>query len=690
MIRLKSIRATHWFVPFITLAILLILRTSDPFAVEMARLKGFDLLQRNADRVVSEQIVLIDIDEAAIETEGQWPWPRSRMAALLERLKRSNAGVIVLPILFSEPDRFGEDQELATAIEDVGAVVAQNATLFRSIGGVFRGVSRIGDPTPWLFAWPSAIGPIPVLADRAAGVGMTNLAPEADGVVRRMPLAVNSGGKIFPSIVLEAMRVSAGVPSWAIKSGAGGVIALRIARLPTIYTDPNARVWIRYDKEYPRYGAHEPIPDLGGRTVVVGLTAVGLAQIVATPLGERYAHDIIADTLSTVQSGRQIQRPDIALPIELGCMALIGIIVILLASKAPFWAVAIGFSALGAGVLASGQILWHQASILGDVTMPIVVVVLVGLHAGMNRFAAEYNMRLQIKKQFERYISPKLVSELQKHPERLKLGGETKELTLLFCDIRGFTPISEQYKDDPQGLTKLINRFLTPMSWEIMEANGTIDKYMGDCIMAFWNAPLDVPIQQISAVGAALKMQISLEGLNLELAAEGQMPISVGIGINSGNCVVGNMGANQRFDYSCLGDAVNLASRLEGQSKEYGVTLIVSESIALNAEKKYDFVELDLIAVKGKTEGVRIFTCVGEKLDGHNLIRFDQKIDKHKNYLIHYRTKEWDLALIIASELEEEWPELSEFYRLMKIRIEVLRHEGLPENWDGVFRASSK
>ena len=687
---MKRIKASHWLIPALTLVVLLCLRLSDPFAVEIARLKGFDLLQRNAERLKSDKVILIDINEKAVEAEGQWPWPRGKMADLIDRLRKANAGVIVLPILFSEPDRFGEDDRLAESISRTRTVVAQNATLFQSLGGVFRGVSRIGDPTKWLFSWPSAIGPIPLIGNQAEGVGMTNLAPELDGVVRRMPLAVNSGGQIFPSIVLEAMRVASGAPSWAIKTGAAGVIALKVARLPKIVTDPNARVWIRYGQKYERYGSHDVLPNLEGRMVVVGLTAVGLAQISSTPFGEMYVHDIIADTLATIQSTHQIKRPDIALLIEIFVMTALGLFIIILAFKAPFWAVVLGTLSLGISTFFAGKLLWQEASILGDITMPLAVILIVGLHASLNRFGAEYDRRIQIKKQFERYVSPKLVGQLQRHPDSLKLGGETKELTLLFCDIRGFTPISEQYKDDPQGLTTLINRFLGPMSWEIMELNGTIDKYMGDCIMAFWNAPLDIPEQQTSAVRAAIKMQERLDILNAELLSENKLPINVGIGINSGPCVVGNMGSAQRFDYSCLGDAVNLASRLEGQTKEYGVTVIVGESVAINSEELFDFVELDFVAVKGKTEGVRIYTIAGEKHTEKGADVFKIRSLKHQRYLNFYRSQDWDLAIEVSDELQIEWPELSEFYRLMNERIEVLRIESLPRDWDGVYRATSK
>jgi adenylate cyclase len=272
------------------------------------------------------------------------------------------------------------------------------------------------------------------------------------------------------------------------------------------------------------------------------------------------------------------------------------------------------------------------------------------------------------------------------------LGGETRELTLLFCDIRGFTPISEQFKTDPQGLTKLINRFLTPMTNIIMENGGTIDKYMGDCIMAFWNAPLDVKQQRQMALRSSHEMLYHLKILNAELAKEKSLPINVGIGLNTGAVVVGNMGSDQRFDYSCLGDAVNLAARLEGQSKEYGLKIILGEDTAKGLEEEFVIIELDNIAVKGKTEGVTIFTSLGRYEQLHQKMSYyEMCINQHNKFLDLYRQQHWDLSLKWLNDLRDEFDgTMTDYYAMMEKRIEVLREEDLPPDWDGVYRATTK
>ena len=307
-----------------------------------------------------------------------------------------------------------------------------------------------------------------------------------------------------------------------------------------------------------------------------------------------------------------------------------------------------------------------------------------------NKYAREYAAKMLIKKQFGTYLSPAMVLILQKNPELLKLGGETKKLSILFADIRGFTPISEQYKTDPQGLTLLINRFLTPMTDFIMSRDGTIDKYMGDCIMAFWNAPVNVENHELKAVESALGMVDRLKELNNELESEGLMPINIGIGINTGEVVVGNMGSNNRFDYSILGDAANLASRLEGQSKGYGVTIILGEETATAVENELFSVELDSIAVKGKIDAVRIFTVLGnnEWVFKNTNWYFNQQ--QHEKFLKLYRGQSWMMAEKFANDLKDSWPDMADYYDIMLDRIAEYKENSPGEDWDGVYRATTK
>ena len=330
--------------------------------------------------------------------------------------------------------------------------------------------------------------------------------------------------------------------------------------------------------------------------------------MIATPNGEQYSHSAMAVSLQTVINGENIVRLDTATFLEYVTAGILAIILILLAGFAPYWLVGAVFLTVWSGTAYGAYFYFVKHLQLWDASWIILVTTITGFHAVFNRFVKEFGLKQQIKKQFEHYLAPAMVKRLQKDPSLLKLGGETRTMTFLFSDIRGFTPISEKYKEDPEGLTKLINRFLTRMTDVIIKHGGTIDKFMGDCIMAFWNAPIDDPDHQEHAVDAAVEMQEELEMLNAELVAEGLPQIKIGIGINSGEALVGNMGSLQRFDYSVIGDAVNLASRLESSSKTLGETLVIGEDTVEAAKYNYNFTYVDEITVKGKTQPVKVFT----------------------------------------------------------------------------------
>ena len=325
-----------------------------------------------------------------------------------------------------------------------------------------------------------------------------------------------------------------------------------------------------------------------------------------------------------------------------------------------------------------------------DIVWPTVAGVVVFAQASFNKYYTTYKLKEQIKKQFGTYLSPAMVQKLQDDPTLLRLGGETRNMTFLFCDIRGFTPISEQYKTDPQGLTSLVNRFLTPMTDIIMDNEGTIDKYMGDCIMAFWNAPLDVAHQEYCAVKTSIQMYEHLEVLNEELESEGLLPINIGIGINTGEVVVGNMGSNQRFDYSVLGDAVNLAARLEGQTKSYGVKTLIGEDTKSELNDEFVTLELDNLAVKGKTEPVTIYTVLGttKSLDENTAYHVEVKV--HEEMMKLYKAKQFDMAIKFCEDLKRCFGgEMTEYYKMWQQRCLDCK-DNVPEDWDGIYRATSK
>jgi len=599
---------THWTLAFITLAVLMLWGLKDPFVKETARLKSFDLIQKYDTPTMSEDVIIVEIDEKSIEQYGQWPWKRSVLADVIWRLREAGAGVIVLPILFSEEDRLGGDMDLAQALVQNGIVIAQVGTTQTNKNAVPRGVAKIGDPMPWLFEWPGMLGPIPLLGDNVDGVGVVNTTPEIDGVVRRLPLLMRVGDEVYPAMAIEVIRVAVGDPSYQVKAGEGGIIAMRIPQYQTIQTDANARIWLRWNKQFDTISAVDEFKNLNGRIAIVGITAEGLGGVIATPNGETYSHLATAVSLQTIINGDTIVRLDYATFLEYTSAAIIAFILILSAAYTPYWLVGTLLILIYSGTAYASYFAFTRHLQLWDVSWLYLVITITSFHAIFNRFVKEFFQKQQIKKQFEHYLAPAMVKKLQKDPGLLKLGGETKTMTFMFSDIRGFTPISEKYKGNPEGLTKLINRFLTRMTDIIIANGGTIDKFMGDCIMAFWNAPIDDAEHEEHAVQAALEMQEELKLLNQELTAEGLPNINIGIGINTGEALVGNMGSNQRFDYSVIGDAVNLASRLESSSKTLGKTLVIGEDTVKTAKYNYNFDYVDEITVKGKTEPIKVYT----------------------------------------------------------------------------------
>ena len=686
---------THWSVALLTVFAITYLAWSNPTLVQVAKLKAFDYQLQNEKNVVDDNLIYVTLGEKSIEENGQWPWPRDKIANLIWELRQEGAGIIVLPILFSEEDRFGKDQELWDALNANGVIIAQTGSSQKTTTGVFRPVNIVGgnkDASNNLFTYNGMLPPI----FNSDGVGVINTAPEIDGVVRRVPLLINVQNELYPNIAVEALRVMFGVSNYYMKTTPYGIDSIRVKGFPIkrgiIKTDDRARIFLRWNTEIQTLDYKtDALYPVEGKTVIIGLTAEGLANPLATPMGEKYPHEIIGATLSTIILGETVSRPMWADLYELGAILAMGIIIVIAAALLPYMVIFGLMIGTGVGIIYGVGYFFTKELWLLDPTMPLFMLTLVGLHGIFNRFVKEFQLKQQIKKQFGTYLSHAMVQKLQKNPELLKLGGDTRYMTFLFCDIRGFTPISEQYKTNPQGLTELVNRFLTPMTNIIMENDGTIDKYMGDCIMAFWNAPLDVPEQEGKAVKSAVKMLEHLKVLNKELEIDGMLPINIGIGINSGSVVVGNMGSDQRFDYSVLGDAVNLAARLEGQSKGYGVKTIIGEDTAKEIDDMFAVLELDKIAVKGKTEGVKIFTVLGEHKWWNENSNYILETQQHDKMLALYRQKHFAMASRLAESLIGSFRGIMDgYYENWIERCEEMKSKELPDDWDGTYVATTK
>ena len=660
----------------------------NPSAIETLQLKTFDYLITSLEKKQSDEIVLVEFGEKSVQEYGQWPFDRRDIAQTLERLRWAQAGVVTIPILFSEKDRAGGDPDLAKTLGNGGFVISQTPTAqSRPADAARRGFAAIGDdPKPHLFTWRGAIAPLPELAGNADGVGLLAVAPERDGVVRRMPMLARIGDTLYPSLVLETLRTVAGDPSYQIKTGEAGVEAVRIPAFPAVETDSNGRIWLAWNSNFTKIEATDITKEaVEGKIVVLGLTIEGVGGIIGTPLGEKWSHEVQAAALQTLIDGSVITRLSFAKSVELLVLSvMLGLLLFLVPRTSVKWTVPLYLAFVGISAYGSYW-LFKEYMQLWDASYLLLAGTFSFGHLTYNNFARENRLKLQIKKQFGTYLSPAMVEKLQENPDLLKLGGETRELSIMFTDVRGFTSISEHYGTDVQGLTQIMNRYMTAMTARILQNNGTLDKYIGDAQMAFWNAPLDDRDHAKNAVRTGLAMLGDLEAFNNSIASEGVPPFGMGLGVNSGDVVVGNMGSSQRFDYTCLGDAVNLASRLEGQSKPYHVKMIIGERTAELLDGEYPLAELDCIAVKGKTKGVKIYTIV----NGTGIDRTYLK--SHGDFIKAYRHQDWDQALQYIKILKNAFKgELNEYYEMMAERIDELRTANLPRDWDGVYRATSK
>jgi len=685
MEKLTKFLTSTWMVA-ISACLLLTLYAINPSAIQTLQLKTFDYLITSLDKKQSEEIVVVNFGEKSVEKFGQWPFDRRDIAKTINKLKENGASVIVAPILFSEKDRAGGDDELAKTLE--GVVLAQTPTTQNNKpDSVRRGFASIGpvDPARVVYRWPGGLRPLDQYAEIASGVGVVATISELDGVVRRMPLLVNIASGLYPSIPLETIRVAAGDPSFQVKTNEGGIEAVRVPAFPPISTDERGRIWLSWNTKFDTLEATEIDDRVKDKIVILGLTIEGVGGIIATPIGERWAHEIQAQTLQTLVDGTSISRSSSARILEgisiliLLCLFLYTVPKVSVALTVPFYALFV------IGISFASYYLFKTQLQLWDPSYMIVAGSVVYGHLIFNNFAREFRLKQQIKKQFGTYLSPALVEKLQKNPELLRLGGETRELSIMFTDVRGFTTISEHYGNDVQGLTKIMNRYMTAMTKKIIDNDGTLDKYIGDAQMAFWNAPLDDEMHARHAVKTALEMLDDLERFNKEVTAEGIPPFGMGLGINTGSVVVGNMGSDQRFDYTCLGDTVNLASRLEGQSKPYHVKMVIGPKTYEYVKDEYLCLELDCLAVKGKTKGVNIYTIVNK--NGLN-IAFARA---HGEFLMHYREQNWDKALEYVPYVENAFEgDMKEYYAMMVERIEEYKANPLPKDWDGVYRTNSK
>ena len=676
-------------VGLLILTALVVLRMQDSYPIEVMRLKGLDYYQRTQDKVKSENIIIVEIDEKSLEEKGQWPWPRNELADGIKKAFENEAATVVLPIIFAEKDRMGGDAAFVEILGKAPVITAQSAAVKGKGVPVPRGMATIGGSADgWLYDYPNAIGPVKEIGESSAGVGMLLTAPELDGVVRRLPLVVQVKKETYPTLPLEVLRVFGNEPSYQAKINESGVQAIRVKGSTPINTDANGRVWINFKYKFDNISyTDKDWSKVKGKIAVIALTAEGLTNTVATPVGTAYGHEVSMQTLQMLVDGTRLERKAEFDLYELVVGVLLGLILITSAAYLGYVYNGILVSFMICVSFGIGTYLFNHNGYLIDYTWTTLAAFLPWVGAIFMRFVMEYKLKMQIKKQFGTYLSPALVEKLQKNPGLLKLGGDERELSIMFTDVRGFTSISEHYGKNVQGLTVIMNRYMTAMTEAILKNDGTLDKYIGDAQMAFWNAPLDDPNHAKNAVKTALQMLKRLDTFNEEISKEGVPAFGMGLGINTGGVVVGNMGSTQRFDYTCLGDHVNLASRLEGQSKPYGVRIVIGTRTHEHIRNDYQCFELDCIAVKGKKDGVRIYTVLEKNL---NESQYNIVVSGHVAFLNDYRMQRWDSAISHANELMTQNKEMKKYYEMMIERMLELRSSNLDKDWDGVYRATSK
>ena len=689
---------------------------------------SFDTFQRILPREVypEDPVVIIDIDDRSLAEIGQWPWSRNQLANLTNQAYA--AAALGFDIVFAEPDRTNpknliasydlneeltkelvalpsNDELFAEAIENHGTVILgqalnnnQNLLPTKTKFGL---VTQGDDPKQFVANYSGAQSNITILDASARGVGSMSIGNN-DAIVRQLPTFESIGNQLIPSLALEMTRVAVGASTFQIKSSNAsseeaygaqtGINNIKLGPL-TIPTTAEGNAWIYFTatKNISTVSAVDVIAGVippeffEGKVALVGTSAAGLLDLRSTPTEKNIPGvTIIAQFIQQIFANEFLQRPDWLFGAEfLAGLVLAILITLSIQALGPIGGLSILVAGSG-GILGSSYYFFKSKLFLVDPISPLVIALSVYIAVTFFNFLFTELERSRVRGAFAQYLSPEMVNRLAESNESLVLGGERKEMTFLFSDIRGFTKISEQYKEDPEALTQLINQLLTVLSNAILDHGGTIDKYMGDCIMAFWNAPTDQDDHRQLAIKAAHAMNQALDEFNLSMKGNLEFELEIGIGINSGECIVGNMGSDKRFDYTVLGDSVNLASRLESQSSNYGLHMIIGENTFIE-DAAFCIIEIDKIAVKGKSSAETIFTCFEAKTKFAG-----EFLDKHKNFLKEYRAQNWDVAKSLISELISSSDELELYYKYMSSRIEDYEINPPSADWEGVYVAKNK
>lgn len=669
---LKKILLSPW-TAVLTLAFVVAVAVTGPTFVESVKLRYFDSLITSQPQV-ENNIYTVNIDEAAIDKYGQFPFKRDVYANIIDDLYKRNAGIVVWSIMMPERDRLGGDAALALEMEEhpvilVDTVSDKTKNIPHKPGSAVIGSENIGT----IYNYPGIVANLPQLEKNAYGVGVAYTIPEIDGVNRRLPLFVGYNGEVYPSVPLEVLRVLVGADTFQVKLNELGVEKMRIPGFNPITTDSQGRIWVDWSQHNRSVSLMDLPKDFGGNIVIVGTSGAGLGNPVATSRGTVWPQDMQAAVIGTLANNVNIERPDWAPGAELLTLIAVSLIILLLSR----WV----YVGLGVGVILLVSItpvtmyLFTHYKFLVDAIVPTAGGVLVMLHAYGVKFVSEFLQKQQIKKQFGSYVSPVIVERLQKDPSLIRLGGEERMLTAVMTDMRNFTGLGEKYGADVEGFTAIMNAYMTAISKPVFANDGTLIKFIGDASLHIHGAPIDDERHAYSAVKTTLEMIEAVEEFNKHLESIGKPPVGMGAGVNTGKILVGNIGSKGKMGYDVLGDPVSVASRLESQTKSYGVLMIIGPDTAEAVKDDFELVWLDNIAVKGKAVGLDIYTV------GHTVSYM------HEEYRKEYTRGNWKSAITWAEKLiNNDEVTVKHYYELMIERMQ----QGVPANWDGTFKATSK
>ncbi|WP_148253141.1 CHASE2 domain-containing protein [Aidingimonas lacisalsi] len=686
--------------------------------------------QVDDDSQVDERIAIVDIDESSLDREGQWPWPRQRLATLVERMRDAGAAVVAFDIMWPEPERNSVSQLAESLPEDEAASFEEEfADLAKRIDGdealaealeasesvlgftlhdEANSSGQLPPPLKTDLADPTSLGipertsytsNIPVLQEAGEHGGFFSLQPDRDGVIRRVPLVARHDGSVYPSLSLETLRLYTLADKVGLETERAGdqqVLEAIDVGGTRIATDAEGNMLVPFRGPRGSFpyvsaadvldGREEALSTLEGAIVLVGTTAQGLFDLRNTPVGGVFPGvEIHANLLSAMLDERQLVSPDWGRGTEIATTLALGILLaLLLPTLSPIWQGITVFLAVMGAVLGNLWA-WYTVGIVLDLAGSLLVVVMVAALNLAYGFLFESRHKQRIKRMFGQYVPPALVDEMSANPDRYGFQGESRELSVLFSDIRGFTALSERLSANE--LKDLLNRFFTPMTRVIFETRGTVDKYVGDMVMAFWGAPLSDKHHAEQSIEAALAMLDEAARLRDTFRREGLPPIEIGVGINSGVMNVGDMGSDYRRAYTVLGDAVNLAARLEDVTRFYEVGIVIGERTRELAGESFIYRELDLLRVKGKSRAVRIYQPVCRREDLTTTER--QAIDAYHQALQDFRAQRWSQADRCFARLQEQYEHddqpPTKLYALYRERIAMLREQTLPADWDGVY-----